>query len=103
MRRLTASTSRGRSTTAIRGPRPRVPAGHDRDSAAQRRRSAYNYFDERSFQRAFCYQKILTWRPEFADREVSLVFDAAMADAVVSLTVGRSVAHATATRRSRHD
>ena len=39
----------------------------------------FNYFDETSYQRAFTYQKILRWMPEFEGREVSLVFDAAMA------------------------
>ena len=39
----------------------------------------FNYFDEKSYQRAFSYQKILRWLPEFAGREVSLVFDGAMA------------------------
>ena len=38
----------------------------------------FNYFDETSYQRAFTYQKILRWMPEFEGREVSLVFDAAM-------------------------
>ena len=38
----------------------------------------FNYFDERSYQRAFTYQKVLRWLPEFEGREVSLVFDAAM-------------------------
>ncbi|MFB2608487.1 glycoside hydrolase family 2 protein, partial [Rhizobium phaseoli] len=43
----------------------------------------FNYFDEKSYQRAFTYQKLLRWLPEFEGREVSLVFDAAMADSVV--------------------
>ena len=42
-----------------------------------------NYFDERDFQKAFAYQKLLDWRPAFQGKEVSLVFDGAMADAVV--------------------
>ncbi|MCZ4094408.1 glycoside hydrolase family 2 protein [Sinorhizobium psoraleae] len=53
----------------------------------------FNYFDETSYQRAFTYQKVLPWRAEFEDREVSLVFDAAMADAVVYLNGVEIVAH----------
>jgi beta-galactosidase len=53
----------------------------------------FNYFDETSYQRAFTYQKLLRWMPEFQGREVSLVFDAAMADAVVYLNGVEIVAH----------
>ncbi|MGV1836169.1 glycoside hydrolase family 2 protein [Rhizobium rhizogenes] len=53
----------------------------------------FNYFDEKSYQRAFTYQKILPWSDDFAGREVSLVFDAAMADAVVYLNGEEIVAH----------
>lgn len=53
----------------------------------------FNYFDEKSYQRAFTYQKILSWDGRFAGREVSLVFDAAMADAVVYLNGQEIVAH----------
>jgi beta-galactosidase len=53
----------------------------------------FNYFDETSYQRAFTYQKVLRWRPDFAGREVSLVFDAAMADAVVFLNGLEVAAH----------
>lgn len=53
----------------------------------------FNYFDEKSYQRAFTYQKILNWNDDFAGREVSLVFDAAMADAVVYLNGEEIVAH----------
>ncbi|QHG72316.1 glycoside hydrolase family 2 protein [Ensifer adhaerens] len=53
----------------------------------------FNYFDEASYQRAFTYQKVLTWRREFHGREVSLVFDAAMADAVVYLNGEEIIAH----------
>lgn len=49
-----------------------------------------NYFDEREFQRAFAYQKVLAWQPGFHGKEVSLVFDGAMADAIVWLN-GREV------------
>jgi beta-galactosidase len=50
-----------------------------------------NYFDERGYQKAFCYQRTLAWQADFADREVELVFDGAMADAVVWVN-GRQVA-----------
>ena len=53
----------------------------------------FNYFDEKSYQRAFTYQKILNWNGDFAGREVSLIFDAAMADAVVYLNGEEIVAH----------
>ncbi|ASY65221.1 Beta-galactosidase (plasmid) [Sinorhizobium sojae CCBAU 05684] len=53
----------------------------------------FNYFDETCYQRAFTYQKVLAWRPEYEAREVSLVFDAAMADAVVYLNGEELVAH----------
>ena len=53
----------------------------------------FNYFDEASYQRAFTYQKLLRWMPEFEGREVSLVFDAAMADAVVYLNGEEIIAH----------
>ncbi|TXI00001.1 MAG: glycoside hydrolase family 2 protein [Rhizobium sp.] len=53
----------------------------------------FNYFDEKSYQRAFTYQKSLDWDKAFAGREVSLVFDAAMADAVVYLNGEEIVAH----------
>ncbi|WP_160008970.1 glycoside hydrolase family 2 protein [Rhizobium sp. 18055] len=53
----------------------------------------FNYFDETSYQRAFTYQKLLRWMPEFDGREVSLVFDAAMADAVVYLNGVEIIAH----------
>jgi beta-galactosidase len=53
----------------------------------------FNYFDETSYQRAFTYQKKLTWTADDADREISLVFDAAMADAVVYLNGSEIIAH----------
>lgn len=53
----------------------------------------FNYFDETSYQRAFTYQAILPWQPDFAGREVSLIFDGAMADAVVYLNGQEIVAH----------
>ncbi|MBX5226581.1 glycoside hydrolase family 2 protein [Rhizobium sp. NLR4a] len=53
----------------------------------------FNYFDEKDYQRAFTYQKVLRWLPEFEDREVSLIFDAAMADSVVYLNGEQIIAH----------
>ena len=53
----------------------------------------FGYFDEAAYQRAFTYQKMLDWRDEFAGREVSLVFDGAMADAVVWLNGERIASH----------
>jgi beta-galactosidase len=51
----------------------------------------YNYFDETDYQRPFTYQKVIDWREDFEGQEVSLVFDAAMADSVVYLN-GREIA-----------
>ncbi|KQS75252.1 beta-D-galactosidase [Rhizobium sp. Leaf384] len=51
----------------------------------------YNYFDETSYQKAFTYQKVIAWEPGFEGREVSLVFDGAMADSEVFLN-GEKVA-----------
>ncbi|SES44616.1 glycoside hydrolase family 2 TIM barrel-domain containing protein [Rhizobium sp. NFR03] len=45
----------------------------------------YNYFDETSYQKAFTYQKVVAWEEGFEGREVSLVFDGAMADSEVYL------------------
>jgi beta-galactosidase len=45
----------------------------------------YNYFDETSYQKAFTYQKTIALEEGFAGREVSLVFDGAMADSEVYL------------------
>ena len=53
-----------------------------------------NYFDERAYQQPFTYQKRLAWQPEFEGREVVLVFDGAMADAVVYLNGEEIAAHA---------
>ena len=50
-----------------------------------------NYFDERCYQKAFCYQRRIRWSEDFRNREVSLVFDGAMADSVVWLN-GEEVA-----------
>ncbi|OOG65140.1 beta-D-galactosidase [Sinorhizobium sp. A49] len=53
----------------------------------------YNYFDETDYQKPFTYQKRFDWRAEFEGREVSLVFDAAMADSVVYLNGKQIIAH----------
>jgi beta-galactosidase len=53
----------------------------------------YNYFDETDYQKPFTYQKRFDWRAEFEGREVSLVFDAAMADSVVYLNGKKIIAH----------
>lgn len=53
----------------------------------------FNYFDEKSYQRPFIYQKLLRWMPEFEGREVSIVFDGAMADSVVYLNGEEIIAH----------
>ncbi len=53
----------------------------------------FNYFDETTCQRRFTYQAVLPWRPEFAGREVALVFDGAMADAVVWVNGTEVAAH----------
>jgi beta-galactosidase len=53
----------------------------------------YNYFDETEYQKPFTYQKRFDWRPEFEGSEVSVVFDAAMADSVVYLNGAEIIAH----------
>lgn len=53
----------------------------------------YNYFDEKLYQRAFTYQKVIAWESGFEGREVSTVFDAAMADSVVTLNGHEIIAH----------
>ncbi|TRL42710.1 glycoside hydrolase family 2 protein [Rhizobium straminoryzae] len=53
----------------------------------------FNYFDETIYQRPFTYQKILAWQPEFEGREVSVVFDGAMANAEVFVNGESVVAH----------
>ena len=52
-----------------------------------------SYFDETSYQHAFTYQKLLAWRPEFSSREVTVKFDAAMADSVVYLNGKEITSH----------
>jgi beta-galactosidase len=53
----------------------------------------YNYFDETRYQKAFTYQKVIAWQEDFAGREVSLVFDGAMADNVVYINGNKVIAH----------
>src|SRR5262245_32332749 len=53
----------------------------------------FNYFDETSYQRAFTYQKSFAADASWKGREVSLVFDGAMADAVVHLNGRQLVSH----------
>jgi beta-galactosidase len=50
-----------------------------------------SYFDERSYQRAFTYQRVVSWEDRFEGQEVHLHFEGAMADAVVWLN-GEEVA-----------
>jgi beta-galactosidase len=45
----------------------------------------FSYFDEKVYQRAFTYEKTFDASPDWAGREVSVVFDGAMANAQVSL------------------
>ena len=45
----------------------------------------FSYFDETSYQRRFTYEKRFTADPSWGDREVSILFDGAMADCKVSL------------------
>jgi beta-galactosidase len=53
----------------------------------------YNYLDETRYQQAFTYQKVIAWEAGFEGRDVALVFDAAMADAVVNLNGRQILAH----------
>ncbi|CZT36693.1 glycoside hydrolase family 2 protein [Rhizobium sp. 9140] len=53
----------------------------------------YNYFDETSYQKAFTYQKVIAWDKGFEGREVSLVFDGAMADSEVYLNGEKIASH----------
>ena len=52
-----------------------------------------NYFDEKTYQKAFAYQTTLAWQADFQDREVSLIFDGAMADSVVWVNGKEAGAH----------
>ncbi|MEO8152794.1 MAG: glycoside hydrolase family 2 TIM barrel-domain containing protein [Rhizobacter sp.] len=70
--------SQARAGEAVRLPHNAVPV-------------EMSYFDEHSFQKEFGYQRVLAWKPEYEGREVSLVFDGAMANTLVWLN-GREVA-----------
>jgi beta-galactosidase len=53
----------------------------------------FSYFDETAYQRPFTYTKRFAADPAWAGREVSLVFDGAMANAKVSLNGSEIAAH----------
>ena len=54
----------------------------------------FSYFDETAYQRVFTYEKTILADPGWAGREVSLVFDGAMANAKVWLNGVEIAAHA---------
>ncbi len=54
----------------------------------------FSYFDERVYQRVFTYEKTFDADPTWARREVSVVFDGAMANARVSLNGALLTRHA---------
>ncbi len=53
----------------------------------------FSYFDETIYQRAFTYQKRFTADPSWADNEVTLLFEGAMANAEVYLNGTQVAAH----------
>ncbi|MBB4053827.1 beta-galactosidase [Devosia subaequoris] len=53
----------------------------------------FSYFDEKAYQRVFTYEKRFAADPAWQGREVSVVFDGAMANAVVSLNGEEIAAH----------
>jgi beta-galactosidase len=53
----------------------------------------FSYFDERAYQRAFTYQKSFDADPSWTGREVTVLFEGAMADSVVTLNGERIAAH----------
>ena len=53
----------------------------------------FSYFDEKAYQRAFTYQKSFDADPSWEGREVTLLFEGAMADSVVYLNGERIAAH----------
>jgi beta-galactosidase len=53
----------------------------------------FSYFDERAYQKSFCYQRMISWQAGFAGREVTLRFDGAMADAKVWINGVEVAAH----------
>ncbi len=76
---------RARSGAPIQGETVRLP-----HTAVE---LPYNYFDETRYQKAFTYQKGIAWDEAFAGKEVSLVFDGAMADSEVFLNGAPVTAH----------
>lgn len=54
----------------------------------------FAYFDERAYQRPFTYEKRFEMDPDWAGREVSLVFEGAMANSRVSLNGEAIATHA---------
>ena len=54
----------------------------------------FSYFDERAYQKPFTYEKRIAFDPAWEGREVSVVFDGAMANAVVSLNGAEILRHA---------
>ena len=53
----------------------------------------FSYFDEKVYQRVFTYEKRFAADPAWQGREVSVVFDGAMANAKVSLNGEEIAAH----------
>src|SRR5262245_23742952 len=53
----------------------------------------FNYFDEKSYQRAFTYQKVIKQNGAGPQSEIALVFDGAMADAKVYVNGKQVIAH----------
>lgn len=53
----------------------------------------FSYFDEKAYQREFTYEKRFTADPSWADRDVSVVFDGAMANSRVYLNGTEIAAH----------
>lgn len=53
----------------------------------------FSYFDEKAYQREFTYEKRFTADPAWADRDVSVVFDGAMANSRVYLNGTEIAAH----------
>jgi beta-galactosidase len=53
----------------------------------------YSYFDEKSYQRIFTYEKTFTADPSWEGQDVVLVFDGAMANSVVLFNGDAIVAH----------
>ena len=52
-----------------------------------------SYFDETAYQRPFTYQRAIPWEDRFEGREVALLFEGAMADAVVWVNGQEVVRH----------